>query len=53
MGLIFSSLGMSLSQEDLGRWQEIVTVAPQELPRQAGCHWPKKEEFKMGEFPSN
>lgn len=30
MGLIFSCLEMSMNQEDRGRWQQVVTVAPRE-----------------------
>lgn len=42
MGLLFSCLDMSLSQEDRGRWEGIVTMALQDPPKQAGCCWPKK-----------
>lgn len=57
MRLIFSFLDMSLSQQDLGRWQGIAAVAVQDryppLSRQAGsCLQKEKKMFKMGEFPS-
>lgn len=56
MRLIFSFLGMSLSQQDLGRWQGTTAVAMQNrypLSSQAGsCLQKEKEKFKMGEFIS-